>query len=196
MIARMNLLTVTLALGVLGASGAWAGEAQPPATHPESGPAGQVSTPAKIKDLIADLSSDDGNKRAAATKQFFAFGADAIDSLVKAGAQQVTPKPPRAEVRRLDVIYTLLDGMHQNATAGYRTDAFLLRVEKDCTVDDVAKMGERYGFTIRAHNGINDGYCTAFPKQGQDFAGTLKALLSGEPKVVSLQVLYFSGPTP
>jgi hypothetical protein len=161
-----------------------------PATYPASGPASRpVST--KVKELVADLASADGNKRVAATAQVFAAGSSIVASLADAGAKQITPTCKLAEVRRLDAVYSLLDGLRQDAVEGYRTDAFLLYVEKDCAIGEVSKIGERCGFTIKAHNGVNDGYCAAFPEKGKDFAGILKMILSGEPKVVSVQLMYF-----
>ena len=179
------------------AQGAPKPKSEAPASQPASAPASQAIDRAKIKGLIADLSSDDGAKRVAATKQLLALGANAVDPLAEAGAQQLTPKCQLAEVRRLDAVYTLLDGLHQNASEGYRTDLFLVRVEKDCTVEEVSKIAARCGFTIKARNGINDGYCGAFPQDQKNLAGILKAILSGEPKVISVQLTYFvAHPTP
>jgi hypothetical protein len=90
-------------------------------------------------------------------------------------------------------VYSLLAGLVQDNVAkeGYRTDMFLLKVEKDCTVEDVAKIGERCGFTIKPQNGLIEGRCAAFPQAGKDFAGMLKATLCEEPKVVCVELTYF-----
>jgi hypothetical protein len=159
-----------------------------PATTRPSQPA---ATMPDITKLIADLSSADGQARVAATKAIFALGKDALEPLKKAGAKQITPKPTGGTGGRIDAVYSLLDGLHQDPVEGYRTDAFLLQVAKECTVEDVLKMGERDGFTIKVRNGINDGYCAAFPKANKDFAEILKALLANEPQVVSVGLMYF-----
>lgn len=163
-----------------------------PTTQPAAPATRPAATQGTVAKWIADLSSTDGNVRIAATKAIFAMGKDAIEPLEKAGAKQLTPKAAGgATGGRIDIVYSLVDGLKQDRVEGYRTDAFLLKVEKECTVEDVAKIGNRCGFTIKARNGIQDGYCAAFPQQGAGFAGILNAILTGEPKVISVQFMYF-----
>lgn len=179
------------------------GSMSPETQHaaPTTGPAattGPATTQGTITKWIADLSSADGKTRIAATKALFALGEDALVPLKQAGAKQITPKPGGTLGGRIDIVYSLLEGLTHDpvAKAGYRADFFLLEVDKGLTADDMTKMGQRCGFTIKARNFTPDGYCGAYPLAGKEFVAVLKAILSDEPTVISVQLTYYAGPTP
>lgn len=181
----MNRLIMALVFAVPLALAAIA--ADPPASKP-------ASAPADVKKLIADLSSDSGPKRVAATKALFALGREALEPLKEAGAEQVSPFGV-ADTRRIDMVYSLLDGLKPNPVpprAGYRTDGFGLRVEPDCTRDELKKMGEKYGFTL-AGDYRADGRPSCYVKlaAGKDLVDVLEAILSEEPRVISVNLNYF-----
>ena len=164
-----------------------------PASTPASQPA---SAPADIARLIADLSSEDGPVKVAATKAIFALGRDALEPLAKAGAKQVSAFGTVGS-RRIDMIYSLLDGLKPNpagARAGYKTDSFGLQVEWGCgcTKEDVVKMGERHGFVIRGdYRADATPTCYVKLKPGKDLADVLKAVLSEEPQIISVNLDYY-----
>jgi hypothetical protein len=146
-----------------------------------------------IAKLIGDLSSDDGQVRADATKAIFALGKDALEPLKKAGAKQISPSGT-ISTRRIDMVYSLLEGLktNPNRQSGYATNGFGLRVTKDCTQKDVAKMGETFGFTISGNFAAeNTPSCYVTLKPGKKLADVLKAILSEEPKVISVNLNYF-----
>lgn len=165
--------------------------ADPPATQPAT------TTMPDVEKLITDLScAEDGLVRAVATKAILALGKDALAPMAKAGAKQISPFGT-ISTRRIDMIYSLLDGLKPNPTggrAGYKMDGFGLRVEWGCgcTVEDVTRMGERHGFTI---NGTFDAAttpsCYVKLKAGKNLADVLKAGLSEEPQVISVNLNYF-----
>ncbi len=180
----MNRLTMALVFTVPVALAAIA--ADPPASQPAS-----VAT--DVKKLIADLSSDDGQKRVAATKALFALGQEALDPLKEAGAKQISPLST-ADTRRLDIVYSLLDGLKPTPVApgaGYKPDSFGLRVE-DCTRDDLVAMGKKYGFTLTGDYRA-DGRPSCYVKltAGKDLAEVLRAILSAEPRVISVNLNYY-----
>lgn len=161
-------------------------------------PATQVTTkpadPEKLRALIKDLSSDDGKTRMAATQQLFLLGEQASAALKEAGACQLTPWATelKTDVRRMDLVYSLIAGLLQNATKGYRTDAILLHVDNTCSTDDVTAMGKRCGFTLKKGATVNDGWIAVLPADANKFAQMLKDTLTGEPKVINISLLYFS----
>jgi hypothetical protein len=163
---------------------------------PADAAASQPSSQPDISKLITDLSSEDGQVKVTATKAIFALGKDALEPLAKAGAKQVSPFGT-ISTRRIDIIYSLLDGLKPNlvpARAGYRMDGFGLRVEWGCgcTVDDVKKMGERHGFVIIGpFDAAATPSCYVKLKAGKNLADVLKAILTSEPQVISVNLSYF-----
>ena len=165
-----------------------------------------AATQPDISKFITDLSSEDGQVKVAATKAIFALGKDALDPLAKAGAKQISPFRPDLTcsmcslasniTRRIDMVYSLLEGLKPNpvsARKGYELDGFGISVEKDCTQEDVAKIGERHGFTIDENYSSPSGTpsCYVQLKPGKNLADVLKAVLSEEPKVISVNLIYF-----
>ena len=168
----------------------WAEVVKPATTQPATQP--------DITKLITDLSSDDGKVRVAATKAIFALGKDALEPLKKAGAKQITPSGPESE-RRIDIVYSLLDGLKENPVGhhtGYRTGSFDVRVEKGCTQQDVAEMGENYGFTICGpFTPDSTPSCCVQVRLDKNFGDVLKTVLSEEPKFISVKLNYFDACT-
>src|SRR5476651_834055 len=77
--------------------------------------------------LINDLSSGDGGKRTAATKELFRRGKAVLPDLKKAGAKQVAPTGATLDTKRLDIVYSVIEGFPPNppdARSGYKTDSF------------------------------------------------------------------------
>src|SRR5262245_19260554 len=64
--------------------------------------------------LIADLDAADGKVRAAATKEIFGRGKEALAALEGAGAKQIAPVSGGINTRRLDAVFSLLQGLPQN----------------------------------------------------------------------------------
>ncbi|MFB3893483.1 MAG: hypothetical protein ACE15C_15830 [Phycisphaerae bacterium] len=206
---RLVAVAASLSAVVLCVTAVWSESPRRAASQPASGPA-TASAPAsqaasapagaaKIKELIANLASEDGRKRTAATADLFSLGNAALEPLKQAGAFQLTPQAQsrQIEARRMDLVYSLLDGLRQDPVKGFRTDAILLRVENDCTVDDVADMGKRLGFTLKRGATVTDGWIAALPADAAKFSELLKALLTNERKVIEVHLLYFSKiPTP
>jgi len=89
------------------------------------------------------------------------------------------------------MVYSLLDGFKPNPVnlpRGYHAGEFKLIVEKGCTVEDVKKMGERHGFTIPQNFALNSH---AFLGRGKNLAETIKAILTSEPQVITVNLSYF-----
>jgi len=157
-----------------------------------------ATTRPDVANLIFDLSDDDGQVRLAATKAIFALGKDAIEPLQKCGAKQVSPFGSII-TRRIDMVYSLLDGLKPNQPArgpkdasGYLLDGFGIRVEKGVTGEDVAKMGEKYGFVISGKfRADSRPQCIVNLKPGKNLADVLKAILLDEPKVISVNLIYY-----
>ena len=104
-----------------------------------------------IETLIKELSSADGKKRAAATAEIFRRGKDVLPELKKAGAKQVAPFGGTLDTKRLDMIYSVLEGLppnQVNARAGYRTTSFGLHVEQGTTEEEVRKLCQKHKCTL------------------------------------------------
>jgi hypothetical protein len=147
-----------------------------------------------IEKLLASLDSADGKARAAATAELFRRGKDVLPALRAAGAKQVAPTGGTITTRRLDIVFSLLEGLPPNipnALAGYQTDSFGLHVAEKTTAADVAAMGKKYGFALvgdfRADGRPN---CYVRISEGS-LAEVLTRLLSEEPKVTTVNLDYF-----
>jgi hypothetical protein len=80
-----------------------------------------------IEMLINDLSSGDGGKRTAATKELFRRGKAVLPDLKKAGAKQVAPTGATLDTKRLDIVYSAIEGFPPNppdARSDYKSDSF------------------------------------------------------------------------
>jgi hypothetical protein len=141
-----------------------------------------------VEKLIADLSSEDGQKRAAATKELFRRGKAVLADMKKAGAGQIAPVGT-IDSRRLDVVYSVIDGL---PAGNYRPDSFGLRLEKGATRELAAAVCGRHGCTL-AGTFNADGVPNVYVRVGNGKAlpDVLRAILSAEPKVVSVNLNYF-----
>jgi hypothetical protein len=157
-------------------------------------PAAAVATPDQVRQWIANVSADDGRKRMAATQALFKLGPDAIEPLKRAGAMQISPLGTIA-TRRLDMIYSLVVGLELSppgGRAGYTTNGFGLHADKDCTLEEVTKLGEKYGFDIDGpFQPDGQPACYVDLKPGKNLVEVLKAILSNEPRVVTVNLNYF-----
>jgi hypothetical protein len=152
------------------------------------------SKPATVEKLIADLNSADGAVRTAATRELFARGKAVLPDLKKAGAKQITPFGTVDGTRRIDAVYSLIEGLQPNlprARAGYTSDSFGLHVAAGTTADDVAAMAKKYGFTpagdFRADTRPNV-YVKLAP--GKPLEDVLKRILAEEPKATTINLNY------
>jgi hypothetical protein len=158
----------------------------------------KLPDPAAVKKLVADLDSADGRVRTAATKKLFAYGKAVLPELKKAGAKQVAPSGGTVDgTRRLDAVYSLLEGLPPNppgARAGYRTNSFGLHLVPGTSVEDVARIGQKYGFTVGGSfhpDGRPNAYVKLAP--GKSLAEVLKRLLAEEQSVTTINLNYFEG---
>jgi hypothetical protein len=147
-----------------------------------------------IEKLLASLDSADGKERAAATAEIFRRGKDALAALRKAGAKQVAPVGGTIATRRLDIVFSLLEGLPPNipnALSGYVTDSFGLHVTEQTTAADVAALGKKYGFALVGEfRGDGRPNCYVRVRRGS-LAEVLTRLLSDEPKVTTVNLNYF-----
>ncbi|MEQ8791653.1 MAG: hypothetical protein RIC55_35650 [Pirellulaceae bacterium] len=159
--------------------------------HADSGPDGKQ---VELVNVIEELGSEDGPRRVAATKAIFQAGEAGQAALQKAGAKQVSPFGS-IRARRLDVVYSLLAGLRENADgalAGYKRDSFGLHLEPGVTEQDVIKLGRQYGFTLSGtFNPDGRPQCYVKLTKGRKLETVLQAILSIEPTVVSVNLNYF-----
>lgn len=144
-----------------------------------------------VEKLIADLASDDGNKRIAATVEIFRRGKAVLPDLKKAGAKQVAPSGT-IDSRRLDVVHSLIEELPPNppgALAGYKTDSFGVSMEKGTTKEEVIQMGKIHGFTL--DNTFQDVSHFYVRLNGKSLVEVLQSVLAHEPKVISVNLNYF-----
>ena len=150
-----------------------------------------------IEMLINDLGSGDGAKRVAATKEIFRRGKAVLPDLKKAGAKQVAPAGATLDTKRLDIVYSVIEGFPPNppnARGGYKTDSFGLHVEKGTTEDEVQKMCKKYECTLVGKfstEGRPSCYLQIGP--GPALEALIRQILSTEPKVTTINLNYFEG---
>lgn len=155
---------------------------------------GQEKTP--MENLIADLASDDGARRVAATVEIFRQGKAALPDLKKAGAKQVAPFGASVDgTRRLDIVYSVLEGFPPNqpkALAGYRTDTFGLHVEKGTTKEDVQAFCKKHGCKLNGKfNAEFRPSCYVQIDAGKSLAEVIRQILATEPNVRTINLHYF-----
>ena len=150
-----------------------------------------------IEMLINDLGSGDGGKRTAATKEIFRRGKAVLPDLKKAGAKQVAPTGATVDTKRLDIVYSAIEGFPPNppdARSGYKTDSFGLHVEKGMTEDELQKMCKKYGCTLVGKfipASLPSCYLKIGP--GPALEALIQQILSAEPKVTTINLNYFVG---
>jgi RNA polymerase sigma factor (sigma-70 family) len=148
-----------------------------------------------IEQLIADLNSPDGAARVAATTEIFRRGQDTLPDLQRAGAQQLARTAKARSPQRLDMVYSLLEGLPPSpptARSGYRTDRLRIYMDKECTKEEVVEWGKRFGFTCSdICYSTQPPHCGALLIEGKSLAEVLQALLSCEPKVITVNLGYW-----
>jgi RNA polymerase sigma factor (sigma-70 family) len=161
-----------------------------PDTEPEAVEAERALT---IEQLIADLESDDGPTRMTATSAILRMGRDVLPDLQRAGARQVAGRENTAP-QRLHVLYSLLDGFPADvpmAPSGFRSDRFMLYVEKACTQEQLAEWGARFGFTPSPLCHSGRPHCGAILVKGKTLPDVLNGLLTSAPGVVTIKFAYW-----
>jgi RNA polymerase sigma factor (sigma-70 family) len=147
-----------------------------------------------VEELVADLASADGKRRAAATAEVFRRGRHLLPALRKAGAKQIAPTGGTTSTRRLDMVYSLLKGLPPNdpgARPGYHTTSFGLHLVDGSTAEEVEAMGKKYGFSpFAAPSPGAAPQCYARVPEGA-LPTVLRRLLSEEPKVITVNLNYF-----
>src|ERR1700722_6356719 len=161
-------------------------------------PVAQEAQKMPVEKLIADLGSDDGNKRIAATVEIFRRGKAVQPDLKKAGAKQVAPTgAPVDGTRRLDIVFSVLGEFPPNppnARAGYKTNSFGLHVEKGTTEEEVQKICKNHGCTlIGKFNATFKPGCYLQIGQGKSLEEVIRQILANEPKVTPINLNYFEG---
>ena len=150
-----------------------------------------------IEMLINDLSSGDGSKRTAATKELFRRGKAVLPDLKKAGAKQVAPTGATLNTKRLDIVYSAIEGFPPNppdARSGYKTDSFGLHVEKGTTADDIQKICQKYRCTLVGKFSTESRpSCYLKIGPGPALEAVIQQILSAEPKVKTINLNYFEG---
>jgi hypothetical protein len=148
-----------------------------------------------IEMLINDLSSGDGAKRIAASAEIFRRGKAVLPDLKKAGAKQVAPSGATLDTRRLDMVYSVMEGFPPTpprAVVGYVTDKFGLLVEKGTTADEVQKMAEKYKCTLDGKFNIEFRPSCYFKiGKTQSLEEVVRQVLTNEPKVIKINLNYF-----
>jgi hypothetical protein len=148
-----------------------------------------------LNKLVNDLDSADGNVRVTATKEIFLRGKEALAALKEAGANQVAPTGGTANTRRLNIVYSLIEGLPptpQKALAGYKTDSFGLHVVPGTTAEDVVEMGKKYGFKVDgSFKDVHSPSCYVRLAKDKALAEVLQRLLTEEPKIRTINLNYF-----
>jgi hypothetical protein len=138
-----------------------------------------------VEQLLKSLASEKGDERVAATKELLRRGKAVADDLKKAGAKQ----PQTIATRRLDLVYGLLVGLEPG---NYTKNSFGIHVEKGTTEEDVQKMGKKYGFTVSGPfrpDTVPNCYVTL--EAGKSPVDVMKAILTTQPQVLSLNLNYY-----
>jgi hypothetical protein len=158
---------------------------------------GEAGRKMSIEMLINDLNSGDGGKRAAAAAEIFRRGKAVLPDLKKAGAKQVAPLEGGIGTRRVDMVYSVLEGFPANqpdARAGYKTHSFGLHVEKGTTAEDIRKICQKYECTLAGKFRVDSSpSCYLQKGPGPTLEAVIQMILSGEPKVTTINLNYFEG---
>ena len=150
----------------------------------------------KMKELILDLSSENGQRRIGATKAIFDQGKAALAPLREAGAKQIAPTGGTVGgTRRLDIVYSVIEGFPPNAPkarAGYKTDSFGLHVENGTTEEDIQTLCRKYKCTLDGKfTAEGRPNCYLQIRQAKSLEAVIQQILSTEPKVTTINLNYF-----
>jgi hypothetical protein len=147
-------------------------------------------TPRGLDRWIADLSSEDGNKRIVATRAILRLGKDVLPALEKAGARLIVPSHNRKHPARLDAVYSLLKGLPANRPWPlYKSDCAYLFLARGWTKPELFALGKRVGFRVLIceRPGWPDAEVQVVGKRTP--AEIMKAVLITDPKVVSVNLV-------
>jgi hypothetical protein len=139
---------------------------------------------------IADLASEDGNKRVAATRTILSLGKDVLPALKKAGGKRIVPSHRKENPPRLDAVYSVLKGLPDNKPWPlYKTDCLYLYLVRGWTRAELFALDKRVGFRVLIceRPGWPDAEVQVQGKR--TIAEVMKADLITEPKVVSVNVV-------
>src|SRR5262249_22520037 len=121
----------------------------------------------------------------AATRELFRRGKAVADDLKKAGAKQ----PQTIATRSLDLVYSLIVGLEPG---NYTKNSFGINVEKGSTEEAVQKLGKMNGFNVsdqfRPDTVPN---CYVMLEAGKSLVDVMKAILTTEAQVLSLNLNYY-----
>jgi hypothetical protein len=147
--------------------------------------------PRALSTWIADLASEDGNKRAAATRNVLRLGKDALPALEKAGAKLIVPSHSRKPPPRLDAVYSLLKGLPENKPYPlYKSDCAYLFLARGWTRPELFALGKRVGFRVLIceRPGWPDAEVQVVDSKRTP-GEIMKAVLITDPKVVSVNLV-------
>jgi RNA polymerase sigma factor (sigma-70 family) len=147
--------------------------------------------PALLARWIAELSSTDGNKRVAATREILKLGKSALPALEKAGARMIVPSHKKMP-SRLDVVYSLLKGWADNPPPPnqiYKSDRLNLFLARGWTRPQLFALGRRVGYTvcICERPGWPDAEVQVV--NNKTLAELMQALVTTDPLVVSVNLV-------
>ena len=147
-----------------------------------------------IETLITDLGSADGAKRIATTAEIFRRGKTVLPDLKKAGAKQLAPAGGTLHTRRLDMVYSVMEGFppdQPRTQVGYLTDAFGLYVEKGTTEEELLAISKKYGCKLEGKFNLEGRPSIMFRiGKGQSLERVIQQVLANEPKVITINLYY------
>jgi hypothetical protein len=147
-----------------------------------------------INSLISDLSSEAGAKRVAASAEILRRGKVVLPDLKKAGAKQLAPAGGTLHTRRLDMVYSAMEGFPPDlpgTQVGYLTDAFGLYVEKGTTEEEILAMSKKYGCKLDGKLNLEGRPSIKFGiGKGQSLERVIQQVLANEPKVITINLYY------
>src|SRR5262249_44229842 len=140
---------------------------------------------------IADLASEDGAKRVAATREIFRLGNRALDALQRAGARPITSEPSTAP-RRLDIVYTLLNGLPPiKHHTGHKDSTFGVYLVNGWQHAELARVGRQLGFTpMPTPQYAGKPHSVVMIDRDRNLAEVMKAVLTTDPSVVTVTLLF------
>jgi RNA polymerase sigma factor (sigma-70 family) len=167
--------------------GLWVGTATTDEATFEVGPLTAAMADKGVGCLIADLDSDDGNVRVAATKEVLRRGRDLLPVLEKAAAGQ-----GGADGKRVHVVWLLVKGLPPPGGPGgptYKPGTFGIRFEKGTTRENADRLGKKLGFTVGDHFS-EDGQpnCYVNLDKGKSLPDVLREVLTTEPRVIAVNL--------
>lgn len=138
-------------------------------------------------DMLHSNAKNLGYQRLVATRELLQRGKSILPALKLAGAKPMATTRPS----RLDVIYTLIEGIEPGA---YRQDSLGIHFEPTLSREGLVDMGRRQGFVV-PENSIHQKtespmvYVTLNPRMRLE--DVMRNILIEEPTVTTLNLNYF-----